>query len=166
MYVDADFAGLFRREPVTSQDSVRSRTGYIIFLGPWPLVWKSMLQSHLSQSTLESEYSALSHALKTLLPLKWLIQEMLSQVGTAKLRSTVIKATVFEDNQSALYLATNQRITSRTKYFLTKWHWFWSHYPKEFSILKCESSQMLADWLTKPLSRDKFQANRLAVIGW
>ena len=40
-YVDADFGGLYRREPDDDPNSVRSRTGYIIMLGGCPLTWKS-----------------------------------------------------------------------------------------------------------------------------
>ena len=114
-YVDADFAGLFRQEDERDSNSVRSRTGYIILFGGWPLLWKSQLQSHLSQSTTEAEYSALSSMLKTLIPLKWLLGEMLSKLSGTGVKVPKIIANVFEDNQSAYYLATNQRITSRTK---------------------------------------------------
>ena len=59
---------------------------------------------------------------------------------------TTVHATVFEDNQSAYFLATNQKITSRTKCFLTKWHWFWDcHNKKKFSVAKCPTDKMLAD---------------------
>ena len=167
LYVDADFAGLFKREADDDSNSVRSRTGYVILLSGWPIVWKSQLQTHLSQSTLEAEYSALSHSLKTLLPLKWQTEEIISNINSVDLEHTKIHATVFEDNQSAYFLATNQRITSRTKYFLVKWHWFWDKYNEgHFTVVKCPTDEQLADFLTKPLSRDKFQTNRQGVIGW
>ena len=152
LYVDADFAGLFGVEESRNPESVRSRTGYIIFLGKWPLLWKSQLQSHLSQSTTEAEYSALSYSLKTFLPLKALIMEVFSALNIGSLTKPMIHARVFEDNQSAYYLATNQRITNRTKYFLTKWHWFWDQYNAgAFKIIKCPTDVMWADWLTKAL---------------
>ncbi|KAI2499447.1 hypothetical protein MHU86_15031 [Fragilaria crotonensis] len=67
-YVDADFAGLHGRDPDRSPTSAKSRTGYIITLGGCPILWKSHLQSEISLSTLEAEYSALSSAMRTLLP--------------------------------------------------------------------------------------------------
>ena len=67
LYVDADFCGLFNREDPRDPNSSKSRTGYIIKLGGWPIVWKSQLQTHISLSTTEAEYSALSSALKTLM---------------------------------------------------------------------------------------------------
>ena len=79
----------------------------------------------------------------------------------------MVHATVFEDNQSAFYLATNQRITNRTKYFLAKWHWFWESYKQKlFDIVKCPTQEMLADYFTKSLSKELFEKNRVAVQGW
>ena len=167
LYVDADFAGLFKREDDRDPDSVRSRTGYVISLSDWPLVWKSTLQTHLSQSTLEAEYSSCSYALKTLLPLKSLIEEMIENTDNTVLEDTTVYATVFEDNMGAYYLATNQRITNRTKYFQVKWHWFWEKYNEGlFRVVKCPTDEMRADFLTKMLTKDKFENNRRAVLGW
>ena len=167
MYVDADFCGLFGNENPRSKNSVRSRTGYIISLCGWPLVWKSTLQTHLSQSTMEAEYLALSSSLKIFMPLRWLIEEMIKRTNCPQLHDARLHATVFEDNQSAFLLATNQRITSRTKYLLAKWHWFWDAYNRdEFSIVKCPTDKMSADYLTKPLPRATFEPNRERVQGW
>ena len=165
LYVDADFCSLHGQEDARDPNSARSRTGYIIMLSGCPLVWKSQLQTHISLSTLEAEYSAMSHALKTLLPLKCLLIEVVSALSIDDDIGTSIHATVFEDNQSALYLATNHRITSRTKYFLVKWHWFWQH-DAEFEAVKVKSCDQRADYLTKGLPSDGFKNNRLHVQGW
>jgi hypothetical protein len=62
-YVDADFAGLYKCDPDgASPTSAKSRLGFIILLGGVPLVWRSQLQSEISLSTFESEYSSLSQA--------------------------------------------------------------------------------------------------------
>jgi hypothetical protein len=69
-YVDADFAGLYKCDPDgASPTSAKSRLGFIILLGGVPLVWRSQRQSEISLSTLESEYSSLSQAMHTLLPI-------------------------------------------------------------------------------------------------
>ena len=69
MYVDADYASLYGVEKFEDPISVRSRTGYIIILGGWPLIWKSKLQDTCATSTTHAEYIALSTSLKTMLPL-------------------------------------------------------------------------------------------------
>jgi hypothetical protein len=168
LFCDADFAGLYKREPDRSVDSARSRTGYIIKLSGCPLVWKSQLQTEISLSTLEAEYSALSQALRTLLPLKHMLIGIAQKVGLPTEVLATIMAEVFEDNQGCLALATNHRLTNRTKYFHVKWHWFWHHYSvhREFTVSYIKSALQDADYLTKQNPKDAFQANRLRVQGW
>ena len=166
LYVDADFCSLHGQEDSRDPTSARSRTGYIINLSGCPLVWKSQLQSHISLSTLEAEYSALSFTLRTLLPIKRLLLELVEALSVDEVIRTSVQARAFEDNQSALYLATNQRITNRTKYFLTKWHWFWQLTPKEFTCHKIGTEKQLADFLTKGLVLQLFLNNRRRVQGW
>jgi hypothetical protein len=166
LYVDADFCGLFRHEDDAVVDSARSRTGYVILLSGFPLIWKSQLQSSIACSTLEAEYTALSYALKALLPIKRLLLEAVGILDIPPPVSTSVRARVFEDNQGAYYLATNHRITNRTRYFLNKeWHWFWAH-SDEFEIYKVATHDQLADYFTKPLPRELFDHNRLLVQGW
>ena len=165
LFVDADYCSLHGSEDSRSKDAAKSRTGYIVTICGCPTIWKSTLQSHISLSTLEAEYSALSFALKAFLPIKWLLQEIVDGLDLPLEIDTTIQARAFEDNQGALILARDQRITNRTKYFLTKWHWFWQH-AKEFTLLKIESAKQCADYLTKPLPRDAFVNNRRLVQGW
>jgi hypothetical protein len=168
LFVDADFAGLYMRDPNSSPDSARSRTGYIIKLSNCPLVWKSQLQSDMALSTLEAEYSALSQALRTLLPLKRMLVGVAHVVGLPEDIKATILAEVFEDNQGCLALATNHRLTSRTKYFHVKYHWFWHYYKvfKEFEISYIKSHLQDADYLTKQIPKDAFQDNRRRNQGW
>jgi len=78
-----------------------------------------------------------------------------------------VYATVFKDNQSTCFLATNQCITSRTKYLLAKWHWFWDCYNQgKFTIVKCPTDQQYSDYLTKAQPKAVFEQNRQAVQGW
>jgi hypothetical protein len=168
MFCDADFAGLYKREPDRSLDSARSRTGYIIKLSGCPLVWKSHLQTEVALSTLEAEYSALSQALRTMLPLKRMLVGAAYLIRLSPTVQATISADVFEDNQGCLSLATNHRLTSRTKYFHVKYHWFWHSYRvhREFEVLYIASALQDADYLTKQLPKDVFKANRQRVQGW
>jgi hypothetical protein len=167
LFVDADFVSLYKREPDWLEDSVHSRTGYIETFCEVPLLWKSFLQTEISLSTLEAEYAALSNSLKSLLPLKRLIEELISVMQLPKALGTTVKARAFEDNQGAYYLATNQRLTNRTKYFLLGYHWFWSNFKKkELKIYKINTKDQKADYFTKGLDPDSFEANRKSVQGW
>lgn len=166
-FVDADFAGLYRREPDDSPSAVKSRTGYLITLGGCPLLWKSQLQSEIALSTLEAEYAALSYSLPTLLPLYDLVTETAKVLCLPLSLQATICARVFEDNNGALLLATKHQITARTKYFLVKWHFFWSHVKSgKVSIVKIDTKEQQADYLTKGLPRETFEKIRLLVQGW
>ena len=166
-YVDADFAGLHNRDPDRSDTAARSRTGYIIMLGGCPIIWKSQLQTEISLSTLEAEYSALSMSMRTLLPLRTLLLEGIGGLKLPNEFTSNIKCSVFEDNNGALLLATKQRITNRTKYFLVKWHFFWSYVRDgTVAVHKIDTQEQRADYLTKGLNRETFERVRKFVQGW
>jgi hypothetical protein len=91
--VDADFCGLFKHETDSVADFARSRTGYVILLSGFLLIWKSQLQSSIACSTLEAEYTALSYSLKALLPIKRLLLEAVSILGIPPSVRTSVRAT-------------------------------------------------------------------------
>ena len=167
-YVDADFAGLHGRDPDRSPTSAKSRTDYIITLSGCPLLWKSHLLSEISLSTLEAEYSALSSAMRTLLPLRSLLQEIVTGIKHPSTFTSTIKCQVFEDNNGTLLLAVNQRITNRTKYFQVKQHFFWEHvHNGKVAIVKVDTQEQSADVLTKGLNHQSFERSiRKLVQGW
>ena len=166
-YVDADFAGLHGRDPDRSASSAKSQTGYILTLGGCPILWKSFLQSEISLSTLEAEYSALSSAMRILLPIRSMLLEILIGIQLPRPFNSTIRCQVFEDNNGALLLATNQRITNRTKYFQVKWHFFWAHVRDgTVHIVKVDTKEQWADILTKGLNREGFERVRQLIQGW
>ena len=171
-WVDADMNGLHGKEDESNPASAKSRYGYIITFGGVPLIWKSQLISEICLSTLHAEYVGLVSALRAIIPLRSLISEVL---GYLKLPDSAseMHCTVFEDNQGAYLLATNQRLSPRTKYFNVKYHFFWSYVYNENTnpggwllIVKCPTDKMNADYLTKGLGRILFEANRLRVQGF
>jgi hypothetical protein len=149
LYVDADFVSLFRREPDVNPDSAWSQTGLILLFCGCPMLWKSFLQTEISIPTLEAEYSAVSNALKTLLPLNQIIIESLEAVKIPKEVVATVRAHVFEDSQGAYYLAIKHQLTNQTRYFLLKFHWFWQHYKNnEFVFYKVSTKEPKANYLT------------------
>ena len=69
MFVDADFAGLWNSEESSDLACVKSRTGYIVTLGSAPVTWGSKLQSKISLSMTEAEYTALSQVIRVFIPI-------------------------------------------------------------------------------------------------
>jgi hypothetical protein len=169
-FVDADFAGRYGRDPDTEPTSVKSRTGYIIKLGGCPVFWKSQLQSSITLSTAEAEYVALSQSLRVLLPMQELLTEIIEHVDVPSEFNSVdstIRATVFEDNNSALLLATTHRVTNRTRYYAVKWHWFWeAHRLGKFKVEPVDTNEQDADYFTKGLVQEPFESNRKSNQGW
>jgi len=126
-WVDADFAGLYGRESNDNPNAARSRYGYIATCGGFPVYWKSQLISKICLSTLQAEYVGLVQAMRALIPVCGLLVALLDFLQlNSDCRPTII-CSVFEDNMGCFLLATNQRITARTKYFCVKYHFFWSH---------------------------------------
>ena len=173
VWTDADFAGLHGREPERSPDSARSRLGGIVTVGGVPITWSSMLMPEVCLSTLEAEYAALSRFLRTVIPIRNVLTDLLKFLDLPSTSKPVIHCTVFQDNQGAYLLASNQRCTARTKYFAVKWHFFWSHVfhpetnPDGWLIVeKCSTDVQNADYLTKGLAREAFEKNRFRVQGW
>ena len=172
-WVDADFSGLHNREPESDSASAKSRYGYNITFAGVPLVWKSQLISEICLSTLHAEYVGLVSAVRALIPIRSLCVDILSFFDLPSSKPVEVHCTLYEDNQGAYLLATNQRITSRTKYFNVKYHFFWSYvYHEEKNpqgwlvIIKCPTENMNADYLTKGLVRTLYEPNRLRVQGW
>jgi len=78
-----------------------------------------------------------------------------------------VHATTHEDNTGALTLATEQRLTPRTRHYHCRWHFFWQHVQDgDVEVVYCDTAEQDADYLTKPLVHDKFVANRERVQGW
>ena len=169
-YCDADFAGLWGYEDRNDSTCVRSRTGYIFFLNECPVLWASKLQSDIATSTMEAEYTALSTAMRELIPLREKIIEISKEFDLEQLDTTkIVKTTVHEDNMGCLKLANLEpgRMTPRSKHYAVKYHWFRSHiHPKQIEIKHVDSSEQRADLLTKALRAIKFRENRMLSMGW
>jgi hypothetical protein len=170
-YVDADLAGLYNRDPDSDPSSAKSRTGYVISIGDCYLTAKSQLQTCVALSTGESEYYALSQAARTVLPIMAFLQEIVKVVKVPK-HLLDITTTIYEDNSSALALATNHQITSRTRHYHVKWHFFWQHVKTKtnpegtLEIEKVATDKQRADYATKGLAKPLFQNCRALNQGW
>jgi hypothetical protein len=166
-YVDADFAGVWGHEAADDKASVKSRTGYYMLLGNVPVLWASKLQTEIALSTMEAEYIALSTAMRAFIPIRHVLQELVSTFKLPVDKESLI-STVFEDNQPALTLATQDppRLTPRSKHIAVKYHWFRSKIGGDIKLKYISTDNQLADILTKPLPRIKFEKARRQLMGW
>jgi hypothetical protein len=167
-YCDADFAGLYNVENHQDPVCVKSRTGFCLTLGDCPLLWVSKLQSEIALSTTEAEYIALSQAIRELLPMRSLFQEVGTVLNLKCATPTILHSTVFEDNNGALALATSPKITPRTKHIAVKYHHFRSKIGPDKGIIiqRIDTNKQKADIFTKGLGAQQFAYIRALVMGW
>ena len=118
-YVDADFAGGWKDGDHTSPESVLSRTGYVIMYTGCPITWSSKLQTEIALNTTESEYIALSTAMREVIPFLNLMQEISDLFPVSK-KKPIFKCKVFEDNESCIKVAKSPKFTPRTKHIAIK----------------------------------------------
>lgn len=143
-YVDADWAG--------DKVSRKSQSGYIVMLNGSCISWKSEKQSVIAQSTTEAELISLNHGGREAIPLT----RVLTDLGV-----TIQKVEVLEDNQGTIALMYNHVKNKRTKHIEVKYFWVRQQVEEErLFVTYCPTEDMLADMLTKPLGRIKFQSNR------
>lgn len=171
-YVDADFAGLWPHEDKLDPSCVKSRTGFAICVANCPVVWRSKLQGDIATSTMEAEYTALSMAMRDLLPLRELLIALSPSITMKGRHPTTFRTTVHEDNSGAWSLANLEpgRNTPRSKHYAVKLHWFRSKLisdgPHPIHVVQISTSLQRADILTKGLSKVKFRMIRQLLCGW
>lgn len=151
VYCDADWA--------TCALSRRSLSAYILFVGDFPISWRTKKQDIVSHSYAESEYRSMSEACKELV---W-ITRLLIELGFS------IKKPVrlYCDNQVALHIARNPVFHERTKHIEKDCH-FVRDLLKAGLIATSyvRSSLQPADIMTKSLCRPQFESllSKLGVL--
>jgi hypothetical protein len=85
-----------------------------------------------------------------------------------EMKGTVIKSTVFADNNGAITTATAVKMSTRTKHIAVKYHFFKSHLHEGsgISLSKIDTNLQKADIFTKGLGPQKFVEIRKLLCGW
>lgn len=138
---DADWAG----DPSTR----RSTTGYIFVLAGGAISWRSRLQPTVALSSTEAEYRAVTEAGQELV---WL-WNMMKAFGFSDPNPTVLQS----DNFGAIHLTSKSIFHARTKHIEIHHHWIREIVKKGDLVVKyCPTDVMVADLLTKQLSKQQF----------
>ena len=176
-YVDADFAGLWKSEDSQDPICVKSRSGHVIMFMGCPLQWQSKLQTQIALSTMESEYIALSLAMRELIAVRVVLKEIFTHVfhsPSTKITYATIASTfkmpastVYEDNEACLKFASMPKMSPRTKHIAIPYHFFRSKVQElEIKVVGIDTKSQLADQFTKGLPQDKFEHDRKILLGW
>ena len=144
-YSDADWAG--------DHDDRHSTSGQVFLMGNGAVSWSSRKQSLVALSTSEAEYVALSLATQEAI---WL-RRLMSDIRESAEEPT----NLFEDNQGTIAMAKNPVSHSHTKHIDIKYHYVREAIQKkEIQVTYCPTENMLADLLTKSLSRVRHETLR------
>lgn len=139
-FVDSDFGS----NPIDR----KSISGYTIKLFDNVIFWKTKKQVTVSLSSSESEYVALSACVSECI--------FVGQLLTEILNVPVFPVYVYEDNQSCIKMASTLE-TKRTKHIDIKHHFVRDCVSQGLiSLNYVPSAEQIADILTKPLSKIKF----------
>lgn len=142
-FTDADWAG--------NKDDYTSTGAYIVYLGQHPIAWSSKKQTGVSRSSTEAEYRSLA---ATTAEVCWL-QSLLSELHAP----SPTKPVIYCDNIGATYLAANPVFHSRMKHLALDYHFVRQFVQSgELRVSHVNSADQLADALTKPLPRTRFDS--------
>lgn len=138
---------------------MKSHTGAMITLGRGPVYSKSTVQRLNTTSSAEAELVALADSAGQVLWTREFLQHQGYSVGPA-----VIK----EDNQSAIQLVNNGRSNSaRTRHIAVRFYFISDRIKSgEIVIEYLETSEMIADILTKPMIGAQFLRLRTLLLNW
>jgi hypothetical protein len=141
-YTDSDYAG--------DKEEYKFTTDYIFFLVNGLISYSSKIQLITAQSTTETEYIALSKAVKEVTYIKALTTE-LSFYNQDNIP-------LYSDNNGAIQLAKNLTFHERSKHIRVRYHFIRQKLAdKTISIHYISTKDQKADGLTKPLSISKFK---------
>lgn len=145
-YSDADYGG--------EVNTRRSTSGFAFFHNENMISWNSSLQQCVSQSTTESEYVSASEAIKELIWLKRLFDELVPNQSDNKTQ-------FFMDNMSAIRLVKNPEFHKRSKHIDIRYHLIRQKFEEGlFDLQHVSTQKMIADIFTKALPRERFERLR------
>ncbi|WVZ84225.1 hypothetical protein U9M48_031277 [Paspalum notatum var. saurae] len=139
-FSDADHAGC--------QIDRKSTSGTCQLLGTSLVSWSSRTQGSVSLSSTEAEYIVAASYCSQLLWMKATLSDFGLKYGRIPL---------LVDSTSAISVAKNPVLHSRTKHIDVKFHFLRDHYEKgDIDLIHVVSTNQLADIFTKPLEFDAF----------
>jgi hypothetical protein len=99
-YVDADWAGSWQHRSSHNPLFAHSRTCYVIMYAGCPIIWGSTMQTLAALSTTEAEHIALSSALREVIAVINLMNELKGGSFHLSGATPTVICKTFEDNQS------------------------------------------------------------------
>ena len=166
-YADADYCGNWSRSfAETDPSTAKSRSGWIIMYAGCPIIWASKLQTHVATSTTMAEYIALSAALRDVIPIMELMDELRDRGYELISTEPIVYCKAFEDNSGALEIARLPKMRPRTKAINVIYHHFREYVRLGLiKIYPISTDDQVADIFTKPLTQNPFVKHRVKICG-
>ena len=138
-------------------DDRKSVSGFVFLLNGAPVAWSTQKQPTVALSTQEAEYMSMSAACRELV---WL-RSLLKELGFPQQHPTKL----YVDNKPAIALAKDPVQHKRNKHIDIRHHYVRELIKdKKVSLEWLSTSDMLADFLTKPLGYNKFSKCRNSLM--
>ncbi len=143
-----------------------SQSGWVVFYAGCPITWASKLQSQTALSTTEAEHIAMSMALRDIIIIMDLIQEMKECHIPVIHSKPYVNCKVFEEDSGALELARLPKLHPRTKHINVCYHHFHEHVQKGLiKIFPVGTSDQIADVHTKAPAQNDFVRHHVHLCG-
>jgi transposase InsO family protein len=164
-YTDSDWGG--------DIEDRKSTTGFVVTVYGCAVTWQSKKQATVALSTAEAEYMAISSVLQEVRWLHQLLEEIglrpsrLTSESSSDSPSIVSPSVIFTDNRAAKSLCEAEgTLHSRTKHIDIRHHYIRDGIRSgEVIVQWCQSSDQIADILTKGLDRGTFKQLRVMLLG-
>ncbi|KAA8899039.1 hypothetical protein TRICI_006407 [Trichomonascus ciferrii] len=140
-YSDADWA--------SDKNTRKSTTGYVFMLAGGPISWRSSRQPSVTLSSAETEFVALSEAVKEALWLKLVARELGLKLAE--------NFAIYEDNTACINISKNPVLHHRTKHIDTRYKFVRENVQANVvEVRQVESENNIADMFTKGLKKVQF----------
>ena len=138
-------------------ETCRSVTGYIVYLNEAPIDWKSKGQRHVTLSSCESEYVAMSEVVRVVLEAKQILECLGFEVETP------IK--VYVDNVAAIHVARNNFGRTTTRHVNVRYHFVRELVAEGIiEVMFIKTKENPSDILTKNCDRTDFNRHEKGLV--
>ena len=139
--MDSDFA--------SDIETRRSITGFVFNMAGGPFCWKNQAKAQVDTSSAMAEYISIYESARETISFR----QFLSEVGLRQNSPPVF----YSDNNAAISIASNSRTEERSKHIDIKFHYTRELVEREeLKLEHCLTNLMVADYLTKQVSTQKF----------
>ncbi|XP_075086049.1 secreted RxLR effector protein 161-like [Nicotiana tabacum] len=147
---DLQFVGYSDVDHGGNLDERKSTSGYVLLLSDGAISWSSKKRSCVSLSTMEAEYVALASATQEAVWLKKFLEHLLDITENTE-------PILVCDSEAAISSTKDPKFHCKTKHIDIKYNYARDMVRRKVVNVKYVSTKdILADPLTKPLSRDAF----------